>query len=896
MAESRPLPLPLRLLLAVASGVLVFTSFPNWNIHQNAWYGLVPLLIACRGCGVKHAFLLGLLAGTVTNVGGFHWMTGMLEEFGHLPWPIAWAILALQAVTQGLTMAIGAGLWRYLVQRGAPPGRAAFLSLWAGEVVVPMIFPWYMANGLSHLPLMQQTADLGGVHLVSAMLYASNAALAELIAWPLDRRRPSWPLVIGAAVAALSAAGYGVWRMDVIDSRQSAAPSMRIGLVEGNIGIFEKQAKHLEGALRVQTLRNNLLIHQRMSAELEAAGAELILWPESAYMPYGAIPILHGSDRHLLIGDGGTFLRHDGERVVPAAAERLGMPRTSGLLTGLSSPRGDWWRYVIDGRRVISITGRASHEIAMPEGETAVTTVAVPSDMFGRVQPGLVVGRSGRVWSLEWPARPGKGKAVAESEPTLVEVPNHGIGEVDITSAARSGAGTLILAGRNGVLIRQAGFSIQRMASPTKKDLWAVAGDPLGRQLLAVGAGGTIVASRGQRWRRVRTGGADLYAVWFDVDGSAWAGGQNGTLLHSTSDGRWRRVPLGANVDVLGGACDSEGVALVIGRGGRVFSNAGGSFREIPGGTQKELTAIVGMQPNASYVIPRSAKRVLPARAPLPKAELKFPENVVADGRVTEFDRSTPMRGFSVPMLFGALTYDGILTPRNADCEACYNSALIIDGKGNVLDLYDKRYLLVFGEYLPFGETWPQLYKLLPEGSRFQPGTRTTPMLFGKARIGMLICYEDLLPRHVIRVAAHDPNVFINLTNDAWFGKSAEPYHHLQLAQLRSIEYRRWLIRSTNTGVSVFIDANGRRVQETSLDGAETMLRDVPLMEGRTIYAMTGDWPPVVLLILLLLTWARALRDSSPTGRASGKRTAKKRKRKKRAKADGETMEPARLG
>ena len=175
MAEPRPLPLPVQLLLAAASGVLIFTSFPNWNIHQNAWYGLVPLLIAARGTSMRRGFLLGLFAGTVTNAGGFHWMTGMLEEFGHLPSPVAWAILGIQAVTQGAAMAIGVGLWRYLVQRGVPHGRAAFLSLWAGEVVVPMIFTWYLANGLSHAQLMQ----FGGGGLIALPVRFQRVAATQ---------------------------------------------------------------------------------------------------------------------------------------------------------------------------------------------------------------------------------------------------------------------------------------------------------------------------------------------------------------------------------------------------------------------------------------------------------------------------------------------------------------------------------------------------------------------------------------------------------------------------------------------------------------------------------------------------------------------------------------------
>ena len=138
-------------------------------------------------------------------------------------------------------------------------------------------------------------------------------------------------------------------------------------------------------------------------------------------------------------------------------------------------------------------------------------------------------------------------------------------------------------------------------------------------------------------------------------------------------------------------------------------------------------------------------------------------------------------------------------------------------------------HLVPFGEYIPLGEQFPQLYELSPETSRFQSGTRTAPIELPLkdgviARLGMLICYEDLVPGYAKRVAAHDPDVFINLTNDAWFGQSAEPEHHLNLALIRAVEYRRWLLRSTNTGISVFIDAVGRRVAETALTGEETLL------------------------------------------------------------------------
>jgi apolipoprotein N-acyltransferase len=107
--------------------------------------------------------------------------------------------------------------------------------------------------------------------------------------------------------------------------------------------------------------------------------------------------------------------------------------------------------------------------------------------------------------------------------------------------------------------------------------------------------------------------------------------------------------------------------------------------------------------------------------------------------------------------------------------------------------------------------------------------------------VGALICYEDILPRFTRQVAAKGADVFINVTNDAWFGKTAEPYLHLALAIFRTVENRRYMIRSTNTGVSAFIDANGRIVSATSLEEAELLIEDVPILQMETLYTRFGD-------------------------------------------------------
>ncbi len=864
---------PLAWLAATLSGVLVFLAFPNWDLHACAWFAHVPLLLVARDASPRVAMRLGLWAGFVTNFGGFFWMPLMLHDFGHLPWPVCYAILALQAVTQGLTMVVAMAAWRWMARLGAPSAPAAWLSLWLGEAVVPMIFPWFLGNGITHETRMIQIADLGGVHLVSALVYAANVGLAELAGAAMERRRPALRFTGMTAAAVLATWIYGGWQMDAIDAEQTAAPKLRVGLVEGDVGIWEKEARHLDGDERVRTLRKNLLKHQRMSAELEAAGVDLIVWPESAYQPYGAVPVIFSADRFGLIGAQGTKLRHDGASILPLA-RTTNEPEGAGLLTGLSAPRADVWRWIRDGKEIVTSAPWSQTTLAMPDGELAVDTAAAGSDMLGRLRPGYVVARSGRIFALDFPPEPARAHAgVTAWKGVLSELTRLDESPFDATAVAVSGTDLAVVVGRNGAVGEVIGHAVQRVDAGLKADLWDVAGDPMGALLVAVGAEGTIAARvSGGRWRVEHRGGPDLLTTFFDHEGTAWAAGKAGTLLRRVPGGSWKAVASGQTVDFVAGAADARGHLLLLGRGGRAFERSrDGVVRSVATGTERELTDVVGYQAQASWSIPRRAKRLLPSVAALPDASLAYPADVAADEMTPEFDRSAPRRGFSAPLLFGAMTFGGEMPMRNSDCEACFNSALLIDKDGEILELYDKAFLLVFGEYMPFGERFPELYDLLPESSRFQPGTRTEPLRLGDASIGVLVCYEDLLPGFARRVMAHNPELLINLTNDAWFGQTAEPYHHLQLAQLRAVEYRRWLVRSTNTGVSVFVDAVGRRVAETSLTGAETLVREVPRMQSKTLYARFGDWPLAALAAGLFWLLGRALRGGDGGGGRGGK-------------------------
>jgi apolipoprotein N-acyltransferase len=232
---------------------------------------------------------------------------------------------------------------------------------------------------------------------------------------------------------------------------------------------------------------------------------------------------------------------------------------------------------------------------------------------------------------------------------------------------------------------------------------------------------------------------------------------------------------------------------------------------------------------------------------------------VLPDDRNTSLHAwNTPLRGFNTPILLGLLTYEPkagtISAPlQGRNSRRTYNSAILIDGDGRVRGRYDKNYLLVFGEYIPLGSTFPQFYDWLPEASHFEAGTTVETFDFKGFQLGVMICYEDIIPRFTRRLAGKNPNVLINVTNDAWFGKTSEPYLHLALAIFRAVENRLWLIRSTNTGVSAYVDAVGRLVSQTRLEDPEILAEDVPMMSTVTPYRRYGDLFSYACIVAFLL-------------------------------------------
>jgi apolipoprotein N-acyltransferase len=500
-ADVLQLPTWLAVFGVVVSSVLSWLAYAGTDIWPLSFVAFVPLLLALRGSSPKRAFRLGLLAGTVMNFLGFYWLLTMLKTFSGFPWILCGLFALIVCAYQGGRMALTAWLAARAEARAWSYSIAFLLAFATGELVYPVLFPWYFAAMMHKVPLMTQTADLGGPILVSVGILGSSLAIAEVL-YAKRNKLPLQPRLIAgfAALPALTMVYSGI-RIVQVDARAQASPAVHAGLVQGNLGLMEKRVNAAKGLQR----------HRELTSDLKKKGVELVVWSESS--------------------------------------------------------------------------------VAM----------AVPEDIYKQV--------------------------------------------------------------------------------------------------------------------------------------------------------------------------------------------------------------------------------------------LK--------------DRVSAQLG--VPTIFGAVLYR--IDP---DRERWFNTSLSTNAKGDILGRYDKHFLLMFGEYLPLGDTFPILYKWSPNSGKFTQGTAVVPLpveIRGEThKITNLVCYEDILPGFTNdAVRAANPEMLANITNDAWFGDTTEPWEHLALAKFRSIEHRRYMLRSTNSGVSAIIDPVGRTIAETKTFEIATANAIVHWMQGSTVYEWLGDKPWYALALVSFL-------------------------------------------
>jgi len=236
-------------------------------------------------------------------------------------------------------------------------------------------------------------------------------------------------------------------------------------------------------------------------------------------------------------------------------------------------------------------------------------------------------------------------------------------------------------------------------------------------------------------------------------------------------------------------------------------------------------------------------------------------------------------RAVDAPILLGSQDIEF------GDEKKFYNAAVLIHPKFKYLGQYNKLHLVPFGEYVPLRDHLPFLRKLTPIEADFAPGNDSTT--FGlpqqtmrfkgdkgelishtrMVRFGVVICFEDIFPDLVRKFTQHDVDFIVNLTNDAWFGRTGAPFQHAALAAFRAIENRTFMVRSTNTGYSCVIDPYGRVVADVRDAKGETIFTsghvtfDLKAVNKLTIYKRYGDIFAGICFVFaaigLLLVWKK---------------------------------------
>ncbi|PID77438.1 MAG: apolipoprotein N-acyltransferase [Deltaproteobacteria bacterium] len=187
-----------------------------------------------------------------------------------------------------------------------------------------------------------------------------------------------------------------------------------------------------------------------------------------------------------------------------------------------------------------------------------------------------------------------------------------------------------------------------------------------------------------------------------------------------------------------------------------------------------------------------------------------------------------------------------------------YNSALLLDPASRLIGKYYKSHLVPYGEYVPLKKYTPFLAPLVESVGDFTPGIIEKPLALGKARIGILICYESIFPEIARKWSQNGANLLVNLTNDAWYGKSSAPYQSFAMSVFRAVENGRSLIRSANTGISGFIEPNGRVCKASPIFASWAESGKVVLQEGRTIYTLWGFYfaPACLIFVCFAVVFA----------------------------------------
>jgi apolipoprotein N-acyltransferase len=282
--------------------------------------------------------------------------------------------------------------------------------------------------------------------------------------------------------------------------------------------------------------------------------------------------------------------------------------------------------------------------------------------------------------------------------------------------------------------------------------------------------------------------------------------------------------------------------------------------------------------PSIAGIPQTGAPTVVPDCAALPA----HPDLVAWPESPAPFDESDPRfqhslakiaQSVQAPIIVGSIGWT--LDPSTQDWNY-YNSALVIGADGVRTGRYDKIHLVPFGEYIPFQNLLTFAHKLTGRVSRFTRGDGPKVFRLASAtgdahRYGIFICYEAVFADEVRHFAQLGADVLVNISDDGWYGDTSAPWQHLNMVRMRAIENRRWILRSTNNGVTAVIDPYGVVRQSIPRHQAAALAAQFAFRNDITFYTAHGDifgWL-CALLGLGIVGWSarKLVRTNAPSVR-----------------------------
>lgn len=249
----------------------------------------------------------------------------------------------------------------------------------------------------------------------------------------------------------------------------------------------------------------------------------------------------------------------------------------------------------------------------------------------------------------------------------------------------------------------------------------------------------------------------------------------------------------------------------------------------VPGKKENTVAAYEGLSRRA--VVDRTTELLVWPETALPF----YPQNDPLARRVADL-----VRRENVYLLTGAPTYSVDRSQEKPRVEY-FNSALLIDPGGVIVDTYAKQHLVPFGEYVPLRQYLGFLRPLVVNVGDFASGRSSRPLSLGNdLKLGVLICFESIFPEIAGDEVRAGANILVNLTNDAWYGRTSAPYQSMAMAVLRAVETKRSMVRAANTGISGFVDPLGNILEKTDIFTPATLTARVPVLEKSTVFVRSG--------------------------------------------------------